>query len=263
MTISPSISPSAVNDAERATVEKFGFRLEDDNGQFDLVDPVVRKAERGRGGRYKGGNLELLLKAAVSQREAHDKAASVPSDEKPRSKASKQKTTVGEAAGSDATALIMTPGTTDAGSNAVDVTPKDAERTAGNDVKDGATNDTPKATTRKPRTAPATGNDNNKDAKAETPKRTTKPKEPKDRKLNRYVRAARVIVADMSLVEGLTFPHSDKTWGPRQAKMFGPADMSKASAGHCLEAWVGITSVLIEKGWLRLPKAPKSDASGK
>ena len=75
----------AINANEKAVIEKYGFEVRDENGHFALLDKVVRKASRGKGGRHVGGNLELLLRAAVSERKAHDDNAGAPSD-KPKTK---------------------------------------------------------------------------------------------------------------------------------------------------------------------------------
>lgn len=95
---------------------------------------------------------------------------------------------------------------------------------------------------------------NKKDASASSNEKagTRKAKAPKIRKDNRYLRAARVVAADLSLVPP---GKSGKEWGPYQAKLSkAVGDISIASAGHFFEAWVNITNVLTDAGWLKLPK---------
>ncbi|MDE2426304.1 MAG: hypothetical protein KGO96_10410 [Elusimicrobia bacterium] len=56
-------------DAERAVITNYGFSVKSEQGQFVVVDPVYRKANRGKGGKYgPGGNLELLIQSAVKNR---------------------------------------------------------------------------------------------------------------------------------------------------------------------------------------------------
>ncbi len=76
--------------------------------------------------------------------------------------------------------------------------------------------------------------------KAKAEKKAKEPKAPKERKDNRYLRATKIIV--------------DKTTINAE-DLAKAASMSKSTASHCLEAWKGVTAVLLEKKWLKLPKS--------
>lgn len=85
-------------------------------------------------------------------------------------------------------------------------------------------------------------------------------KEPKARKENRYLRMAQVVASDLSLVPpavGKEHKHFQKALADKVG------GLSEASAGHFFEAWLNITRVLTEKGWLKLPevKKPKKAAA--
>ncbi len=69
--IDPNIS---IDDNEKAVINKYGFELRDKEGHYELVDPVYRKANRGKGGKHSGGNLPILLQAAVAERRAFDES---------------------------------------------------------------------------------------------------------------------------------------------------------------------------------------------
>lgn len=80
MTIDKSISESAINANERAVIEKYNFDVSTDGNRFVVTDSAYRKANRGKGGKYVGGNIELLLVEAVEQHKTLDLVASAPSD---------------------------------------------------------------------------------------------------------------------------------------------------------------------------------------
>jgi len=77
MSIDPTISASAISEVERAIIDQYGFDLKDDTGHFVLIDPTCKKAKQ----RYKfgpGGNLSLLLRAAMDNHDQHKRAQILP-----------------------------------------------------------------------------------------------------------------------------------------------------------------------------------------
>ena len=85
--IDDSISPSAIDANERAVIEKYAFELRSEGDRFVLLDPIIRRANRGKGGRHIGGNLGVLLTAAVTERRAHEANAKAPSDKTDKQRA--------------------------------------------------------------------------------------------------------------------------------------------------------------------------------
>jgi hypothetical protein len=138
MPIDPTISESAVSVNERAVVEKYGFDVRNEQGLFLVVDPVVRKANRGSGGKYgPGGKVELLLTAAVNSRKEYERTAKAPSDEAER-RLRRAKSTKAAAAPPSATAA-----TAMSGNGATSSTQND---TSADEHATGVPSDTPSTT---------------------------------------------------------------------------------------------------------------------
>lgn len=265
--IDTTIPQNAVSADERAVIESFGFELHQNGAEYRLVDPVVRKANRGKGGAYNGTVIDSLLKEAVRDRKVHD-------DEQIseiRSTLAAGKTYSG--GGGAAAEFTVKPFPSD------DPKPED----------DG--NETAKTDTAQPeQTSPAASNSpsdkqldiedavqkaGGKKGAAKTPptviedptidntgkrERNRKERVQKQRKPNRYIRAARAIVENLDKLDGISLPRQEKKWRGAMKWMAGAADCTLAGAGHNIEAWLGITSVLVEKGWLKLPKSNKQKA---
>ncbi len=79
--VSNKISESAINTDERAVIEKYGFNVGAEGSHFVLTDPEYRKQNKGKGGRHEGGNISILLNAAVAQRKSLEQSAKAPSDQ--------------------------------------------------------------------------------------------------------------------------------------------------------------------------------------
>lgn len=178
-----------VDDNERAVIEKYGFEVgfvDGSDTEMRVTDPVIRDSGNPDNSSFSGEDLEKLLRNAVDQRKAHDKAnGSTPPKAGKAAKPAKAATTTKEKGAS-------TPGTI-----------KGAKKLDNSGAKE---------------------------------KRTKKVKEPRVRKDSRYLRATRVIVGNVGInAEDLAVAVSG---------------MSPGTASYCLEAWVGVTLALKEKGWL-------------
>lgn len=259
--IDKSVSDSAINADERAVVEKYNFNLSaGTGGHFVLVDPEYRRQNKGKGGRHEGGNLSILLTAAVAQHKTLEQASKAPSDQvdkqAARAKTNPPKTKVSGAGNipetdehpglvvtslqTGKTTVIQPPGT---------VAPKTPVSAALTDVDDKTQVTAPAPVKRTERVRDATPTTETSDelearlkaakkAKAKEPKAEKKAKAPKpekERKDNRYLRAARLIAKKPSITA---------------EQLAEKADMSESTAGHCIDAWRGVTAALLEKGWL-------------
>lgn len=153
----PQIDDSlTVADNQRATIVKYGFVLRDNNGHFRLIDPQINKKLSNKAGRYDGGNLDVLLIAAVEARKIRDeKAGTQPQPEK----------------------------TQDA---------PDAPQPAPEPVK---AEDAPEDAEKAPQTE-ITGDVTLDDTGKREPGRSRKSREPKVRKDVRYVRAMKVLIGE-------------------------------------------------------------------
>lgn len=277
--IHPDIAESAIDANERAIIEKYGLRVEQDGDRFSVVDSVVRKAKRGKGGRYTGGNLTELLRAAVSEHQACNASADAPSDKKTAKVNSK-----GNIPETDSTPAhrlfdkndptLSTPlvgnmpsegqpqlerafavlAGADATNDHIAADPEPALETSSERSADAPTSETEPTTT-----DDGQRTEDEKGATKKKPKRQRVPAAPRD---SRYLRAVRVIADNLEMVDGVAGKHG-KDMLPYQQKLHPLVEgISIASAGHILEAWRDITAVLVERGWLKFPKAPKT-ASGK
>ncbi len=236
--IDKSVSDSAISADERAVVEKYGFNVSAGaGGHFVLIDPEYRRQNRGKGGRHEGGNLSILLTAAVAQHKTLDQAAKAPSDQvdkqAARAKTNPPKTKV---AGNgnipetdDAPKTPVSAALTDVDDKTQVTAPAPVKRTER--VRDATptteTSDELEARLKAAKKAKA------KEPEAEKKAKASKPE--KERKDNRYLRAARFIAKKPSITA---------------EQLAEKADMSESTAGHCLDAWKGVTAALLEKGWL-------------
>ena len=265
---------------EEAVVNKYGFDVKTEAGLFLLTDPVVRKANRGKGGRHQGGDLNLLLTAAVKERQAHDDSVSkVPLPEKANGAAPTAYDKAQKREEHNVKSLEKALGVS-ASPTDVDPQPETKQPETAADVNDNTPETMPPAE-EKPAEEPPKAKPEEKTstptkagkgkAKAATPKaeptptkpdapppaelsdveldetgkreKKSKKREKTPRKDNRYLRAAKIIAGRLDI--------DDK-------ELSKQASMSAATAGHCLEAWKGITAVLIEKGWLKIPGEKKN-----
>lgn len=269
--IDPAISATAINKNQKAVIEKYNFSLHSNFGQFELTDAVIRKANRGKGGKHTGGNLDILLAAAVNERKALDASLAAPSDQvtnaavraktNPPKKAKTPKSldenaaaVLGDSRGPrpvDMKSLdeVRTLAGADATNDhvAADETApvKDAEGDAPAHENDPAHDDTSKRTKRAQRASLS----QETSTKPERKPRVKKVKEPKVRKDNRYLRTARIVAEDLTFLP--TSSKDREACKKRLAAAVG--DISPASAGHFFEAWMGITAILTAKGWLTIP----------
>ena len=65
-----TVSKTAINASEVAVIDKYGFELKGEQSDFVLIDPLVRRAKRSKGGKHIGTNLTSLLERAVTERRA-------------------------------------------------------------------------------------------------------------------------------------------------------------------------------------------------
>lgn len=287
MFIDPGISPDAISINERAIIAKYDLDVRGTPTGFIVLDALVRKANRGSGGKHEGSNLEMLLRASVSEHKAcvdslekTPAAAPKANDAVPNGKAAeavtppapvkaakkKQQPTVGEAAGADVTALIMSspalkPVAELSGGKTIAEAVADGKKAkAKKTTKPAAPADEPPLPlVDKEEAAPpseikgAVLDNSGKRVKASK-------KEPKEKGPRRYQRAC------IAIVENPSIRNRD------QLKAAGK--MASGTARNCLEAWQEITIFLTEKGWLTLPKElvptmmpeprqPKSSKGGK
>ena len=264
----PNLDPSKIAGVtvdQQAVIKKYGFELTTQDGYFVVVDPVYRKANGGKGGRYGGPgggygarNLGGILTQAVKQRGTVTEVEKAPSD-KPRQLPGVDAKKVKDQLAEQEAKRKSTPSTGKTVAEAVAESPKDDEEEDGELAASASesTANTSRRGSRKERTSDAPA------ARTKSERKTKKTKEPKQRKDNRYLRFARVVVADLSIVPVGT--HHSKQWGPNQAKLAKAVggDLSAASAGHFFEAWNSITAVLAETGWLKLPAVQIVDGAVK
>jgi hypothetical protein len=237
--IDPKLSESAIDDNERAVIGKYDFEVRDKGGHFEVTDPVVRKANRGKGGKHSGGNLSICLSAAVSERQAHEKAvAAAPpvaakAAKKAAVKAVEPPAPVAESEASpepENNVVYLDSSGAPVADHVVNSDPEPEDALPPEELPEVVVEDL------------VPGNEIEVDEENidNTGKRAKKSKkeEKGPRKDNRYLRAAKVIVNQLDIdVESLAIA----------------ADMSEPTAGHCLEAWKGVTAALIAKGWLKIP----------
>ena len=250
MYIDPNISESALDANQRAVIEKYGFEMRDRGGQFELTDPVVRRANRGKGGKHTSGNADLALHAAVAERQAHEKAVAAAPPVAP--KGGKKAATKADAA--PPAEVVPEPEQQPEPEVQVNADPEIQPETTSEILEptDGtATGDLVETSGPAETAQPGDEIEVDETDLDNTGKRAkrSKKEEKGPRKDNRYLRAAKIIVDNLEIdAKGLA----------------AVADMSDATAGHCLEALKGVTAALIAKGWLKLPRvrAPKPESAG-
>lgn len=219
--IDPQIE-QALSKGDRAVVEKYGFEVRKDGGLITLTDPVVRKANRGKGGHYTGIRVVELLESAVAQRRAADKSMKAPSDkvEKQNARAKADAPKAGSAASTSQTTPVAKP-EPDADTS---TTPPD--KTTGTSTP---------AVTRGVRASKRGAA-----KKGSGEKESSKKKEPKQRKDVRYVRAFRAIFARPAITV---------------AQLSKEADLPSKSSAAWLDVWNTAVKVLAEGGKLSVDQA--------
>ncbi len=231
------IDKSVVNisDNQRAVVEKYGFNLTtDEHKHYVLTDPLVRKANRGKGGKQVGGNLDLCLSAGVAEHKAHLANASAPSDktDKQNVRAKTNPTKPNGAAmppASDKTSTSQPEVVTrEPKVLAAQTEPAKADSDASNASNELTRDDT--SSNKKTRGRRA-------DATAKAP-RAKKVREKTERGPNRYQRVFSLIAANPSITV---------------AELAKKADLSKAAAW--IDVWNTAVMMLDKKGALKTPVA--------
>jgi hypothetical protein len=255
-----------LSDNERAVIVNYDFEVRDDHGQFALVDPVVRKANRGKGARYVGGNLEVLLQQAVSARKAHDASMAAAPPPAKKGSGDKKKLEAAAAVGAIDTAAVEQPTPLEAAIADTVEEPQDTSPIAETESAATDTAETVPSADDVQDTISVEAEPSNEPADEieveeldDTGKRERKGKKnrvKKERAAGRYTRAAQFIVNDLTLIPD---DRRNKQWGDKQARLAKLADMSDNTAGHCLEAWVDICRVLEQKGWLIIPGVTKTN----
>jgi hypothetical protein len=225
MTISPDI---CVDDGQKAEIEKYGFDCASDGmSHFLLTDPAAKAKKKGLKWSHVGGNLDVLLEDAVAIRKGFDPNGKFNTGAKaevqPEPEAPKPET------------ITVQPDETVTVRILPDEAPKPAPKRTR--VQDEASD---------LETNPPTEIEGAElDDTGKRVKPAKKVKEPKVRKDNRYLRGAKVIVNNLTI--------TDKALSSQAA-------FSIPTANHVLEAWVGITSVLISKGWISKAQAAEIQA---
>lgn len=201
MFIDPRIEVN-VDENQRAVIAQYDFEVRDSNGHYEISDLLIRSAmpRTTKLGRYSGGNLDLVLSEAVSRRADYVARNGAAKAPRPRS------TVVAAPAAVDSPPAAAVPAGTLSGGKA---------RGAPTEIEDADLDDTGKRE-RAPR----------------------KVREPKVRRDNRYVRAARIIAGTQDITaEGLS-----KTAG-----------MKITTAGVMIAAWTAVTSYLVYRGRAAVP----------
>lgn len=226
-----------IDDNQRAVVEKWDFEITiGSNNHYKLVDPIIRKAlpkSNKKLGIYTGGNLDSLLTKAIEARKVRDAALTnnsnddvAPPPTLPGLKGTKQKKKP------ESTSRGKTVAEAVAESPAIDPDEEPPEETA---IVQPPVIDTP---------LEITGAELDDTGKRVKPTK----KEPKPKKVNRYLRSARVIVENFDITpEELTVA----------------ANMSISTATHMLEAFTAVTSYLAATGALKVPGRKIEPATGK
>lgn len=241
--IDPKISETSLDDGARAVIEKYGFEVRDNGGHFEVLDPIVRKANRGKGGKHSGGNIDICLSAAVSERQAHEKAvaAAPPVAPKKGGKAATKAVEAPPPASEPEAApepennvVYLDSAGSPVADHVVNSDPEPEDALPAEDLPEVVIEDLPEDF--------VPGNEIEVDEENidNTGKRAKKSKkeEKGPRKDNRYLRASKIIVEQLDI---------------DAETLADLADMSEATAGHCLEAWKGVTAACIAKGWLKIP----------
>lgn len=217
------VTDPTVTDDHRAVINDYRLtvrRTKDD--RFEVTNEAYRTAFKGRGGKYAGKDLTVVLNDAVyDHKKLMERVDQVISGE---ADPALQENVKGDAP---------------------DVSTAETQSDTSNNKKTRQRKkDAPAAHTEAPDKVAA--------EPAEKKARVKKVRVPKVRKDNRYLRCARIVAKDLTLVpSGL----SGKAWLENQERLAAEAgNLSVASAGHFFEAWVNITKVLTENGWLKLPK---------
>jgi hypothetical protein len=220
MTISPDIS---VDPQEEATINKYGFDCFNEGvSHFKLVDPEAKK-HIGTKSVHKGGNLTELLGKAIEIRKGFDPNGTLNAGAQAEVQSEPEAKPEPEAPKPEPEAAVQpeAPKPTPKRTRVKDEA-SDMETNPPTEIEGAELDDTGK------RVKPA-----------------KKVKEPKVRKDNRYLRGAKVIVNNLTI--------TDKALSSQAA-------FSIPTANHVLEAWVGITSVLISKGWISKAQAAEIQA---
>ena len=233
--IDPNIDASAINASERAVIESYDFELRREGDRFVVIDLAFRKANRGKGGRHIGGNLSLLLTAAITQRKSLDVAVKAPSDKverqngRAKTNSAKTKPTVVE---------DDVPAGVNPGDGITGLTEAEAAALSVDAVQENAASAVPAASDM----TNADAHVDARDAESADERPSSVPvgdaveaDAPKARKENRYLRAARLIIVEPSITKD---------------ELSKRARFSVATAGHCIEAWLGVTAALKEAGKL-------------
>lgn len=262
--IDSSISETVLDANQRAVIEKYGFEMRDKGGQFELTDPIVRKTNRGKGGKHMNGDADTVLSAAVAERQAHDKAvaAAPPVAPKGKGKAATKADAPAQTEVQPEPEQQPEPETTvyldSDGKPQREPDPQPEGTLLEVDLpgrsEDVDTNESGNLSPQDEQLAEGVVNQPGNEIEVDetdldnSGKRAKKSKkeEKGPRKDNRYLRAAKIIVTDLEI---------------DAEQLAGKADMSEATAGHCLEAWRGVVAELLEQGWIAPGKAKALKAS--
>jgi len=238
-----------IDDNQRAVAEKWGFDISDDRfNHYVVTDPVIRASlpkSNKTIGIYGGhANLDALLVRAVEARKLRDEAlngngaaasnvVALPGlkgrKNKPKAPASGAGKTVAEAV---AESPEHEPGSEPEGWEPPQPQP---EVEAKAEIVQPPVIETP---------VEISGAELDDTGKRAKPSK----KEPKPKKLNRYLRAARVIVDNLDITPD---------------ELTTPANMSLSTAAHMLEAFIAVTSYLAGTGVLKIPGRKVEPATGK
>ena len=262
---------NTISTDHQAVVDKYGFEASfAEDGSFVVVDAAYRRANGGKGGRYVGKDVDATLTSAVTNHKAMTQTAKAPSNETslawtpavltPQQKAATTKygfvmtddfgkVTITDpvvAKFKDASKKgVYTAATVAEALDAAIAVRKEYEASLVKpDKKAAAKAETKVAATPKPvaesrqKKAATVKADDEKPAETKNAKKekAKKEKEPRPAKDNRYMRASRIIAANPSITAD---------------QLAKEATMSKSTAGHCLEAWKGVTAVLRETNQLK------------
>lgn len=212
-----------MNAQQSAVVSKYNLKVIQSNGAFQVSDEEIAKIysfkDASKKGIYSGKTLDEALTAAVQVRKEHEESLTKNGNGNGKKAADTpvKKGRVLKANNASAPAPAPTPA------------PKGRGRKAAAPVADKPA-DTKPAVSDTPPTE-IEGDDIELDTTGKR-ERNRKERVAKVRGPNRYLRAGRIIVDQLTI--------DDK-------KLSKAAEMSVSTAGHCLDAWQGIVTTLLEK----------------
>jgi len=242
--------------AQQAIVTKYNLKVDEANGQFHVEDEAVRKhfafsdASRGR---HSAKELDDALMAIVTDHKAMDQALATKKNGNGNGNGHKSKAEAGvtdavpetDAKPKRQPKVLKANPTPEAKPEATPAPVKGKGRTKAK-AAPAADADVVEAQP-EPDLGPVDeielddGEELDNTGKRE---RNRKEKVARERGPNRYLRAARIIVDNLSI--------TDKELSKADAKDPSVSNpMSISTSGHCLDAWGGFVTTFLEKGWFK------------